>query len=135
MLNGPVSAVSGEAVDRKAMLEEAARRLVAAEQARDVAALEALLGQDYIGHDPVGRPQDKATVLAAYSSGQVRLDHVTLRDLSTRVLGDAGLVAGTSELTGQANGERVDLRLRFLDVYIWRDGRWELVASQDTTVP
>ena len=117
------------------MLQETAQRLVAAEQSRDVATLEVLLGQDYVGHDPAGRRQDRATVLDAYRSGGVRLDHVTVRDLSTRVLGDVGLVTGSSELIGHANGERIDPRLRFLDVYVWRDGRWELVASQDTILP
>jgi len=52
-----------------------------------------------------------------------------------RVFGEVGLVAGVSRLRGHTEGERFDMLLRFLDVYVWRDGRWELVASQDTRLP
>jgi len=116
-------------------LRDTAARLIAAEQAGDIPTLGVILGADYRGYDPSGRPQDRETVLESYRRGNVRFDLLTVSDLTLRVLGDVGLVAGVSRLRGHTDGERFDLRLRFLDVYAWRDGRWELVASQDTRLP
>jgi ketosteroid isomerase-like protein len=116
-------------------LRETAARLIVAEQAGDISTLGIILGPDYRGYDPSGRPQDRETVLESYRRGQVRFDLLSVSDLTLRVLGEIGLVAGVSRLRGHTDGERFDMRLRFLDVYAWRDGRWELVASQDTRLP
>ena len=62
----------------------------------------------------------------------VRLKILEQSDLRARVMGEVGLVAGVSKLQGSQGAEFFDFRLRFLDVYAWRDGRWQLVASQDT---
>jgi ketosteroid isomerase-like protein len=126
----PVNAVAAESA-----LRETAARLIAAEQAGDTSTLAVILGADYHGYDPSGRPQDRETVLESYHRGNVRFDLLAVSDMALRILGDVGLVAGVSRLRGHADGERFDLRLRFLDVYARRDGRWELVASQDTRLP
>jgi ketosteroid isomerase-like protein len=119
----------------EASLLDAAGRLAQAEQEGDVSALEQLLAPDYHGYDPSGRPQDRAGVLRGYAEGGVRLTTLRQSELRVRVLGDTGLVAGINALRGQQGPEHFDLRLRFLDVYAWRDSRWQLVASQDTRLP
>jgi hypothetical protein len=117
----------------EASLLEAAERLAQAEAKGDIPALEQLLAIDYQGYDPSGRPQDRASVLRGYAEGGgVKVTTLLQSDLRARVLGEAGLVAGVNVMRGQQGHERFDLRLRFLDVYAWRDGRWQLVASQDT---
>ena len=117
----------------EASLLEAAERLAQAEAKGDIPALEQLLALDYQGYDPSGRPQDRAGVLRGYAEGGgVKVTTLLQSDLRARVLGEAGLVAGVNVMRGQQGHEHFDLRLRFLDVYAWRDGRWQLVASQDT---
>jgi hypothetical protein len=117
----------------EASLLDAAQRLAQAEAKGDLPALEQLLASDYQGYDPSGRPQDRAGVLRGYAEGGgVKVASLLQSDLRVRVLGEAGLVAGINIMRGQQGHERFDLRLRFLDVYAWRDGRWQLVASQDT---
>ena len=114
-------------------LRDAAERLAQAEQKGDIPALEQLMAPEYQGYDPSGRSQDRASVLRGYAEGGgVRMTTLLQSDLRVRVLGDAGLVAGINVMRGQQGHEHFDLRLRFLDVYAWRDGRWQLVASQDT---
>jgi ketosteroid isomerase-like protein len=110
----------------------AAQRLADAERRSDVPALQELLAPDYAGYDPAGRPQDRSSVVRAYADGSVQLKILEQSDLRARVMGEVGLVAGVSKLQGSQGAEFFDFRLRFLDVYAWRDGRWQLVASQDT---
>jgi hypothetical protein len=117
----------------EASLLDAAQRLAQAEAKGDIPVLEALLASDYQGYDPSGRRQDRAGVLRGYAEGGgVKVASLLQSDLRVRVLGEAGLVAGINIMVGQQGHEHFDLRLRFLDVYAWRDGRWQLVASQDT---
>ena len=117
----------------EATLRDAAERLAQAEQKGDIPALEQLMAPEYQGYDPSGRSQDRASVLRGYAEGGgVRMTTLLQSDLRVRILGDAGLVAGINVMRGQQGHEHFDLRLRFLDVYAWRDGRWQLVASQDT---
>jgi ketosteroid isomerase-like protein len=119
----------------EASLLDAAQRLAEAERRRDVGLLEELMAADYKGYDPAGRPQDRSGVLQAYAEGGVRVTVLGQSDLRVRVIGEVGLVAGVSTLQGRQGEEPFDLRLRFLDVYAWRDGRWQLIASQDTNLP
>jgi ketosteroid isomerase-like protein len=116
----------------EASLLAVAGRLAAAERQGDVLALQELLAPDYAGYDPVGRPQDRSSVVRAYADGGVRVTILEQSDLRARVMGEVGLVAGVSKFQGSHGAELFDLRLRFLDVYAWHDGRWQLVASQDT---
>jgi ketosteroid isomerase-like protein len=116
----------------EASLLDAVERLAQAERQGDIPALEQLLAPDYQGYDPSGRPQDRAGVLLGYAEGGVRVTTLRQSDLRVRVVGETGLVAGINVMRGQQGVEHFDFRLRFLDVYAWRDGRWQLVASQDT---
>ena len=117
----------------EASLLDAAQRLAQAEAKGDIPALEQLLAPDYQGYDPSGRSQDRTGVLRGYAEGGgVRVTTLLQSELRVRVLGDAGLVTGINLMRGQQGHEHFDLRLRFLDVYAWREGRWQLVASQDT---
>lgn len=98
-------------------------------------ALEELLAADYTGYDPAGRPRDRSGVIRAYAEGGVRVTALGQSELHARVLGEIGLVTGVSAFKGRQGQEPFDFTLRFLDVYAWRDGRWQLTASQATRLP
>jgi hypothetical protein len=117
------------------LLLDAAQRLAEAERQGDVRVLEELIGTDYAGYDPSGRMQDRQGVLRAYVEGGIRVTALGQRELRARIIGEVGLVSGVSALQGRQGVEPFDFTLRFLDVYAWRDGRWQLVASQDTHLP
>lgn len=112
-------------------LLQTAQDLAAAEQLGDVSALERLLAADYQGFDPAGLQHDRGHVLQAYGVDGVRLVSVQLSELQARIVGDAGIVAGISAMRGHRGPERLDFRLHFVDVYAWRDDRWQLVVSQN----
>jgi ketosteroid isomerase-like protein len=122
-------------VSSEASLLDAAQRLAEAERRADLRVLEELMAEDYQGHDPVGRPQDRAGVVQAYAEGGVRVTALGQSDLRVRVIGEVGLVVGVSAYEGRHGAQPFGFRLRFLDVYAWRDGRWQLIASQDTHLP
>ena len=64
---------------------------------------------------------------------QARIDTFSVDQLQVRVFDMAAVVTGrTTVTTTGANADTV--RLRFTDVFIRRDGRWQVVASQATSL-
>jgi ketosteroid isomerase-like protein len=122
-------------VSSEASLLGAAERLAEAERAGDVRALEQILALDYQGFDPAGRPRERDRVLHDYAAGRVRVTSLSQSQVETRVLGEVGLVFGVNALQGSDGPEHFHFRLRFLDVWALRQGRWQLVASQHTLLP
>ncbi|HET6798422.1 MAG TPA: nuclear transport factor 2 family protein [Gemmatimonadales bacterium] len=128
--HGDVNEMSSEA-----SLLRAAERLAEAERTADIPALEGLLASDYQGFDPAGRSRSRDRVLQNYGEGGVRVTSLTQSQLQARILGDVGLVFGVNALQGHDGAEHFHFRLHFLDVWALRDGRWQLVASQQTLIP
>ena len=100
--------------------------------ANDVERLGALLADEYVGYDPVGNPQDKSMSLDAYRPGAARLDTYDCEDVETRVIGEVGIITGTGYIHGTFAGAEFEHDLRFLDLYVYRGGRWQLLLSQVT---
>ena len=51
-------------------------------------------------------------------------------------LGDqAGLVGGEAVMSGKEAGATFSEHLRYADIFVWRDGRWQCVYVQVTMLP
>ena len=98
----------------------------------DVQALRAMIADDYLGFDPQGRPQDRAMILEAYRPGGVRLDSYDVEDCETRITGNVGIITGTGRIHGTYGAQQFEHRVRFLDLYVHKSGRWQLYVSQVT---
>jgi len=116
----------------KTGLVEAFDALRAALFANDVERLETMLADEYVGYDPLGNPQDKRLSLDAYRPGAAQLDAYDCEDVETRVIGEVGIITGTGYIHGTFAGAEFEHHLRFLDMYVFRDGRWQLYLSQVT---
>jgi hypothetical protein len=101
---------------------------------RDTAPSARILAQDYLGFSGDGMRETKAQALAslrrdstAATAGAV--DSIHVDSTSVRLYGDAA-VAQTSG-TFQAHDRRQSgtVGFRNTDVFVWRDGRWQLVAT------
>ena len=59
-----------------------------------------------------------------------------IKDVDMRVLpyGDTVVVTGVENLKGSYKGIHSEMALRFTNVLVWRDGRWQLVSHQSTPV-
>jgi hypothetical protein len=100
----------------------------------DTRVLESLIADDYTGYDPLGNPQDKKMSVDAYRPGCAKLDRYEVTDVETRMMGEVGVITGKGYLHGEFAGEEFEHKLRFLDLYVYRGGRWQLYLSQLTTI-
>ena len=96
--------------------------------------MERILADDYVGvnSDNVVRDKAKEVALAAepHSGKYVssKLEYVNYRHF-----GDTVLAQGQESV--HRNDGKPDLRLIWTDVWMWRDGKWQIVASQDNVLP
>jgi hypothetical protein len=98
----------------------------------DVQALEKVLAYEYIGYDPSGDPQDRKMSIEAYQPGCANLDTYEVEDVAVRIIGEVGVITGTGYIHGTFAGCEFEHTLRFLDIYVDRDGGWQLYLSQVT---
>jgi len=101
----------------------------------DVAALDAVLSEDLSYTHATGVHETKAEFLAKLKAGQLKYESITPEDLQVRVYGTMGVVTGVSRVKVQSRGEALSFQLRFTDVYVKKDNRWQMVAWQATRLP
>ena len=77
----------------------------------------------------------KAEEIASMKGDKTVLESLELSDLNVRVDGNTGVVTGVNHVQGRdAQGKPFDRRTRFTDTFIKRDGRWQVWATQGTTI-
>lgn len=118
---------TGEAKDDAALIQAEQRWARALEQ-RDTASLNCILANEFEDAGPDGTLTNRATVLAKAAERPAL--HHTLSDLRAHVEGDFGYVRGLATAV-DAQGKIV-ARVRFTDIYVYRKGRWQCVAGQES---
>lgn len=105
-----------------------------ADLAADKAWFERNLADDYIGvSGRDGALEDKAALLAAV--GTNKLTSAVTTDIESQVDGDRGIVTGIYHTKGtDKDGKAITGKHRYIDVFVKRDGRWQIWSSQVTEV-
>ncbi len=98
----------------------------------DLPALERGLSDDLVYTHASGWRQTKGELLASLRSGELIYHSFSSRDLKIQPLGTAVVVTGQAAVKARAKGQELDVSLLYLEVYVKRDGRWQLAAWQST---
>jgi ketosteroid isomerase-like protein len=97
----------------------------------DTAALECILADEFEDAGPDGMLTDRATTLTkAAAHAPV---HHELSELHAHAQGDFGYIRGMA--TAMDKQGTLMARVRFTDVYVYREGRWQCVAGHESTMP
>lgn len=105
-----------------------------AELASDKAWFERNIADDYTGvSSRTGGLETKAEMVASVGSNKVTQADST--DVSTKVEGDSAQVTGIYHTRGtDKDGKAYQYKVRYIDTFIKRDGRWQIWSSQGTAV-
>ena len=120
---------TGQVKDGNALIQAEQTWAQSLEQS-DVATLGCLLADEFEDADPDGKLADRATTLA--KAAKHRDVHHVLSDLHPQVQGDFGYIRGQAAAV-DAQGKTV-AKVRFTDVYVYRDGRWQCVAGHESLI-
>lgn len=114
---------------------QAEQEWVRAHEVLDVAAIDRLMGEDYTTITSSGEVRGKAETLASYQSQSRIWESATSDEYLVRVYGDTAIVVGRWTAKGTNTDEAFDYSARFTSVYVKRDGRWQIVSDQSTSMP
>lgn len=103
--------------------------------AGDAKFIDALEATEYVFTGPDGAITGKTDDVEGMKSGALKFTQFALDDMKVMVFDQAAVVTGRITLKGNYGKVVYDGPYRFTDVFIWRDGRWQLVASQNTAIP
>lgn len=101
---------------------------VRALEEHDVPVLQRILADDFIDTSYRGRLRTKADLLAGRVSADIASER--LSELKVRVFGNTAVVTGLNTVTGTKQAWAA--RVRFTDVFVRRNGRWQAVSAQET---
>jgi hypothetical protein len=101
---------------------------------KDVGFISNLLADEFVATYDDGSQGDKAKELALATQFNQQVESAVQEDFAVRIYRDTAVVWFTLRITGLRQGQRTELLLRYTDVWVVREGRWQCVSSQSTRV-
>lgn len=98
----------------------------------DVAFLERFYASEFRVQAMDGKVQSRADDIHLFATRTIRPKFITHGPLDIRVYGNTAVVTGLDHLGGTYASHYGEMYLRFTDVLVKRDGRWQLVIQQAT---
>jgi ketosteroid isomerase-like protein len=100
--------------------------------AKDATLVATLLADEFTATYEDGSRGDKARELALIASFNQQVESAIPDDFTVKIYGDTAVVWFTLRLVGMKQGQRSELTLRYTDVWVMRDGRWQCVSAHST---
>jgi len=88
------------------------------------------LADEFFYHQPNGKSNDKEGYIKQMMTGAVKIYTAERYDVKVNVYGDVATAMGGTRLDIELGGERRKTDLRYLNVWLKRDGRWQLAKRQ-----
>jgi ketosteroid isomerase-like protein len=96
----------------------------------DTATLGRLLADDFFFTDEDGQVLNKTQYLDR--AAHTQLDSYSFDDMRAHVYGETGVVTSRMNGSGTYGGKGTKFDVRYTDVFVKKDGHWQIVVSQDT---
>jgi len=116
------------------VLVDLERRWNAAFYKKDAAFIETILADEFVATYDDGTRGDKAKELTLAAAFDQLVESAVPDEFTVKVYRDTAVVWFTLRITGLRQGERAETVLRYTDMWVVRDGRWQCVSSQSTQV-
>jgi ketosteroid isomerase-like protein len=130
------SIISGQTSGKNT--EQSIRKLVSelatAQTRNDTSALDRIWAAEFTFTNSSGEVQTKAQRLAEIKSGELKFESLSIDDVQVRVYGDTAVVTSRGTVKGQRRGQDIGGQSRSTSVYVKKQERWQLVATQITRI-
>ena len=102
--------------------------------ARDFEALDRILADEFFYHRASGKASAKAEFVEDFRHGTLRFVRAERYGVRVHLYGDTATVMGSTRVVLEGAGKPLSQVSRYLNVWVLRDARWQLVARQGSTV-
>ena len=103
--------------------------------ANDFVSLDKLLGDDLIYTHSNALVDTKASYVESMTSGALKYHTIDSSDMKVRVYGTTAIITASATMAVTSKGVAATNHLRYTDVWVLRDGRWQMVGWQSTKKP
>ncbi len=97
---------------------------------KDPTSTKSLLADDFLGSNPNGEPQTKQQFIDTVVAGNFAGGHPEYSERKLRVYGDSAVSTGLVTGAGPNGTDKI----RYIRVFVKRNGKWQVVATQATRV-
>jgi len=127
----------GFAAERSAEgVKTAEKSWASATVAGDEATLRQLLAGDLTYTHSNGETDTKAVFIDNLKTGARKYHRLDHESMDARLYGNTAVLAAVARVeTSQKGGPPSPVRLRFIHVWVWQQGRWQLAAHQSLRLP
>ncbi len=122
------------AADAEKELTQIERDWAASIVKRDTSLSESHMADDVAMISPDGSTSTKSQFINEIKSGDLQLDSIDIRDIKVKVYGETAVATYRTTDKGKYKGQDISGDNRWIDVFVWRDGKWQVVAAQGTRV-
>jgi hypothetical protein len=119
--------------ETEAYLSESEQEWAALATKKDPSVLERILADDYVGVSGSGETFNKSQEIKDESEQPDTYITATVPVMTYRHFGDTVLAQGQQTLNPKGGGAPV--KILWTDVWMFRDGKWQVVGSQNAVVP
>ena len=132
-LSVPAVAQTGERTDPQSLIQ-LEKSWNEAFYRKDVSFLERVLATEFIATYEDGSQGDRAKEISLTKDFSQQVDSAEQDQFVVNIYGDTAVVWFTLHLTGPRQGQRIQVDLRYVDVFVWRANRWQCVSSHSTKI-
>lgn len=100
----------------------------------DTVALSRMVAAEFVEISRLGQLRTRADNIRDIASGELKLTSVKYDSLIVRIYGDVAVLRGIADNAGAYRGFPFSGRIRYMRVFVRRDGRWQAVAMQQTVL-
>ncbi len=119
---------TAEGADVAREIERLEQQLITAIEAKDFATYQNLVAEDYVAVGAAGE-QTRTQAMEAYRSGALSLPGLKIGDIKVHVYGDTAMISARTLGDRVENGKTVPNRVRYMRIWMKRQGRWRAVAQ------
>jgi len=130
----PAASQSRPTSNAEQILKDRFREYTDALTRHDLAALDRIWSDDYTFTNPRGEFLTKKQRMANIKSGATQFESIERDNEAVRIYGNAAVNTGQVTLKAKYGGQEGGGVYRFMNVWVYRDGRWQLVANQITRI-
>jgi hypothetical protein len=118
---------SGKAEEEIMKLED---QWVKTRATKDPTTTKSLLSEDFLGSNPDGMAQTKQQFIDSVVAGNFAAGNPEYAERKVRIYGETAVSTGLVTGAGQSGTDKI----RFMRVFVKRNGQWQIVATQATRV-
>jgi ketosteroid isomerase-like protein len=101
----------------------------------DFDTLASLLADDLVYTHSSAAVDGKTAYIDALRTGKTKYESIEPSDVKVRVYGVTAIVNGMAKLSVTTDGKTNSFSLRYTDVWVMRDSKWQMVSWQSTRLP